>query len=164
MENKEKNIIESRLKELMQDGLIKHVKMFDDSSVEIKYAIDYDMATTPFKSNYTPDNEAYQIILSLFGPLKPGDLKLCTAVKQSKQDLEIQRLLKPASIAFGIENGDVKKVTRMEDGGICLWMFYDHEKPSKELFFTSDAPHIDTILKYTGPLEPGETYVFDRLR
>lgn len=164
MPEEEKESIEKRLKTLMRDGLVKHVKMFEDRTIEIKYAINQDMASTPFKSEYSPDDPAYDVILSLVGEMSPGEFKVCASANRTNQELEIEKVLKPASIAFGIENGDVEKVKRLEDGGICLWMIYDREMPSKELIFSSNAPHIETILKYTGPLEPGQTYVFSPLR
>ena len=164
MPEEEQKSIEERLKNLMRDGLVKHVKMFEDGSLEIKYAINQDLASTPFRSRYSKEDPVYQVILSLVGDMEPGDFKICASPGQSTDALEIERVLKPDSIAFGIENGDVEKVKRLEDGGICLWMIYDREKPSKELIFSSNAPHIETILKYTGPLEPGQTYVFSPLR
>lgn len=160
----DKKAISNRLKALFEDGSIKYVKMLDDKSIEVRYAINYEDASTTYESIYSTDDPSYNIILSLIGNLEPGELRYFARHKQSLEDQEIQKVLKPASVAFGIENGDVEKVSRMKDGGIALWMIYDPDKPAKEIKFSADAPHIETILKYTGPLKPGETYVFDRLR
>lgn len=156
--------IKERMKTLLDDGSVKYVKMLDDNSIEIKYAINFDQSSTTYESTYEPDDPSHEIILSLVGDLEPGELRYFARANQSVEDQEIQKVLKPASVAFGIENGDVEKVVRTTDGGIALFMIYDREKPSKEIRFSSDAPHIETILKYTGPLEPGETYVFDKLQ
>ena len=153
-----------RMKALLNDGSIKYVKMLDNSSIEIKYAINYDESSTTYESVYEPGEPSHTVIMSLVGELKPGELRYFARNQQSLEDQEIQKVLKPASVAFGIENGDVEKVVRTGDGGISLYMIYDREKPPKEIRFSADAPHIETILKYTGPLEPGETYVFDKLQ
>ena len=156
--------IKERMRTLLDEGSVKYVKMLDDHSIEIKYAIKFDQSSTTYESTYEPDDPSHEIILSLVGDLEPGELRYFARANQSVEDQEIQKVLKPASVAFGIENGDVEKVVRTTDGGIALFMIYDREKPSKEIRFSSDAPHIETILKYTGPLEPGETYVFDKLQ
>ncbi|MCA9814603.1 MAG: hypothetical protein H6677_19780 [Candidatus Obscuribacterales bacterium] len=163
MTSQEKEDLLRRLAQLIGAGMVRHVRMHDDRSIEIKYGIALDRASTPFHSTITPDDPAWDVVDKLLGPLKPGDFKVPPGAAELP-DLEMEKVLKPASIAFGIENGDVEKVERLEDGGISLWMIYDREKPSKELVFSANAPHIETILKYTGPLAPGQTYVFDRLR
>ncbi len=163
MSSREKEDLLKRLAQLIGAGMVRHVRMHDDRSIEIKYGIAIDRASTPYHSTITPDDPAWDVVDKLLGPLKPGDFKIPPGTAEIP-DLEMEKVLKPASIAFGIENGDVEKVQRLEDGGISLWMIYDREKPSKELVFSANAPHIETILKYTGPLEPGQTYVFDRLR
>ena len=164
MASKEEETILNRLKALFDEGSIKYVKMNEDRSIEIKYAINYEESSTTYESTYKPDESSYDVIIKLVGDMKPNELKYFARRKQSLEDQEIQKVLKPASVAFGIENGDVEKVTLFDDGSISLWMIYDRDKPSKEIKFTSNAPHIETILKYTGPLKPGETYVFDKLR
>ena len=162
--DRDKMALRKRFEAFLENGSIKCVKMLEDRSIEVKYSFNFEESSTIGESIYKTDDPSWEIILSLIGEISPGELRYFARGNQTVEDEEIQKVLKPASVAFGIENGDVEKVTRTIDGGISLWMIYDRDKPSKEIKFSPDAPHIETILKYTGPLEPGETYVFDRLR
>lgn len=157
--NEEEFDIPKQLKGLIDYGIVDYAKMRDDGSIVLKIVINAEKIKTMYESVHTPSSPAYKAILSITGPMSPGDL-IAFDTKTTEDD-DIADFLGPGSVAFGIESGSVEKVQATHGGGMKLWMIFDTESPSKIITFPPGAPHIEKILEYTGILEPGQEYVFE---